>query len=1105
MARARRPRHPVLAAGITGTIPSVGAAAGVDRAPAATGCVVVPGARSDASTSAGWEAVGAEPSAIRPEAPARGAGGRPRRGAPMAARRAARRHPRVELWSQVLRPAATTEAWRHELSLRPDGHGRAHRRRGARPRRRGGPDRPAHARRRWRRRASAPSWSRPAGSSAGASRPSCCAGASGSTTAPACRSTSRRPASSCCSRRIWSPSEAAPVRPARGPEASAGQRRDRAGRASAATCARWSAALLRGPRLAGGLDGLVAALRELRPRCTAGRRRCRRPSCCAWLERLADGGAAVRAPCWRRRGAAFRALLEAHLAFAEWLAADERGDAGELWAQGGRRAARTSSSASSTVAGDVAGPVPTSAYPALLAVLLGAHRCARARPPHPRLAILGQLESRLVQADLVLIGGLNEGACAACGRFRPLAQPRHAPAARAAAGRAGAWASPRTTSSTSVCAPEVVLSRAAKDERGAPTTPSRWLARLEAVLTAAGGRDRVRPPAQLGRLGGRVSTRRPARPGRRPAPEPRPPLAARPRELWATDIERLMRDPYAVYARRILMLAPLEPLDADPGGAERGQIIHAALEEFVRDWPGAAARGPLRRADPDRAAPFRPAGAPAAGLGGVVAAVRADRGLVLRGRAAAARARSRGSCTEIRGTLELDGPGGAVPHPRPRRPDRDRPRRPPGRSSTTRPAPLPRNADVASGLSPQLTIEALIAESGGFAARAGGRGGAAAVPAAQGRRSRRRRGAPSGRRATCAALLAEARVGLARLVAHFDDPATPYVPVPRPEIAPAFSDYEHLARNGEWWGTEADRRERSRARRPRRSAAPPTRAASVWVTANAGTGKTRVLSDRVLRLLLDGTEPEGILCLTFTKAAAAEMTGRIEERLAAWATTADDAALAPGAAGAHRRARRPGAARPGAAAVRAGAGAAARAGHHDHPRAVRRPAAPVPARGRRGAAFRDHRRAQRGRADAGGPRARRCAPGSDPGDAARPGAAGPGRDADREHASPRRWPSCWASACGCCAAGPRSGAISRRCSAAIHRALGAEPGQEPAAMEAQACADGRYDAAGLLAAAGALAQGSAKDAERGGRPSPPGWLRHRTTGCDCSPSIGAAS
>ncbi len=72
-----------------------------------------------------------------------------------------------------------------------------------------------------------------------------------------------------------------------------------------------------------------------------------------------------------------------------------------------------------------------------------------------------------------------------------------------------------------------------------------------------------------------------------------------------------------------------------------------------------------------------------------------------------------------------------------------------------------------------------------------------------------------------------------------------------------------------------------------RRAADPTR--SVWVTANAGTGKTRVLSDRILRLLLAGAPPESLLAITFTKAAAAEMTARVSERLARWAAAADHA------------------------------------------------------------------------------------------------------------------------------------------------------------------------------------------------------------------------
>ncbi|MFO1069302.1 MAG: double-strand break repair helicase AddA [Geminicoccaceae bacterium] len=73
-------------------------------------------------------------------------------------------------------------------------------------------------------------------------------------------------------------------------------------------------------------------------------------------------------------------------------------------------------------------------------------------------------------------------------------------------------------------------------------------------------------------------------------------------------------------------------------------------------------------------------------------------------------------------------------------------------------------------------------------------------------------------------------------------------------------------------------------------AADPRR--SVWVTANAGTGKTRVLSDRVLRLLLDGAHPETLLCITFTKAAAAEMALRVDRRLAGWAVAKDRAELA---------------------------------------------------------------------------------------------------------------------------------------------------------------------------------------------------------------------
>ncbi len=77
-----------------------------------------------------------------------------------------------------------------------------------------------------------------------------------------------------------------------------------------------------------------------------------------------------------------------------------------------------------------------------------------------------------------------------------------------------------------------------------------------------------------------------------------------------------------------------------------------------------------------------------------------------------------------------------------------------------------------------------------------------------------------------------------------------------------------------------------RTKRAQREAADPR--ASAWVSANAGTGKTHVLTLRALRLMLAGTIPERILCLTYTKAAAAEMSKRVYDTLADWVTMAED-------------------------------------------------------------------------------------------------------------------------------------------------------------------------------------------------------------------------
>jgi ATP-dependent helicase/nuclease subunit B len=78
----------------------------------------------------------------------------------------------------------------------------------------------------------------------------------------------------------------------------------------------------------------------------------------------------------------------------------------------------------------------------------------------------------------------------------------------------------------------------------------------------------------------------PGQPQRMKRPAPTPPVDARPKELSVTDIEAWIRDPYAIYAKRILKLRTLDPLDADIGPMERGSAVHKALEIFVQRFPG---------------------------------------------------------------------------------------------------------------------------------------------------------------------------------------------------------------------------------------------------------------------------------------------------------------------------------------------------------------------------------------------------------------------------------------------------------------------------------------------------------------------------------------
>jgi ATP-dependent helicase/nuclease subunit B len=208
---------------------------------------------------------------------------------------------------------------------------------------------------------------------------------------------------------------------------------------------------------------------------------------------------------------------------------------------------------------------------------------AREAPPppggHPRISILGPLEARLQRRDLMILGGLVEGGW-------PAPPPEDAFLSRAMRRDLGL---PEPDARIGLAAhdfaqlanaPEVVLTRPAQRD-GAPTVASRWLWRLKTLARAGGDEKALDHDGDLVRWAQSVDT--PPRSVRLAPPRPRPPATARLKSLSFTEVERLIRDPYAVYARRILGLEPLDAPGAVAGPAERGTAIHWALEHHGRD------------------------------------------------------------------------------------------------------------------------------------------------------------------------------------------------------------------------------------------------------------------------------------------------------------------------------------------------------------------------------------------------------------------------------------------------------------------------------------------------------------------------------------------
>lgn len=231
------------------------------------------------------------------------------------------------------------------------------------------------------------------------------------------------------------------------------------------------------------------------------------------------------------------------------------------------------------------------AYPALLDGLMrDLSLPTQERAPHPRVAIRGARESRLEDADLTIVAGLNDGTWPAAPDPGPwLSRPMHKALGLPMPERSVGLSAHDFLNAA--CRHQIIMTRSKRDE-GSPTVASRWLIRLETLMGGIGGATHWQAAKDRGekylKLGAQLSQPDAVVP-RAPRPAPVVPVEARPDRLSVTRVETLVRDAYAVYAASVLDLAPLGPLGRGADARERGTILHKVMELFTlrtRPWPG---------------------------------------------------------------------------------------------------------------------------------------------------------------------------------------------------------------------------------------------------------------------------------------------------------------------------------------------------------------------------------------------------------------------------------------------------------------------------------------------------------------------------------------
>ncbi len=216
-------------------------------------------------------------------------------------------------------------------------------------------------------------------------------------------------------------------------------------------------------------------------------------------------------------------------------------------------------------------------YPELFATAFASRVVRRPQNADASLRIYGLLEARLTQCDRVLLGGLVEGVWPPAPRIDPwLSRPmRHDLGLDLPERRIGLTAH---DFAQLLGADDVILTHATK-VGGAPSVASRFLHRMKAIAKPEAWNAALERGARYIRYAEALDHPESVQPIAQPAPKP--PVALRPLQMSVTEIEDWLRDPYTIFAKRILKLTPLDPIDLPLTAADRGSAIHNALGDFT--------------------------------------------------------------------------------------------------------------------------------------------------------------------------------------------------------------------------------------------------------------------------------------------------------------------------------------------------------------------------------------------------------------------------------------------------------------------------------------------------------------------------------------------